>query len=87
MITLFVCIAILLSAPEAQAEYDDYGYGDYDHPGEYSKQRYNPMEHRWETTRGKKQLKYNGNENEWSYEDPGAQPEYNPMENRWEYQK
>lgn len=70
---------------------DDYGYRDNDRPNQYiqeaPRQQYNPMENRWETTKGKKELKYNPHNHDFSYQDPGATPTYNPFNHTWEYAK
>ena len=86
MKTTGLLIGILLLTGVAWAgEHDD--SGDTDRPGDTIRQEYNPMENRWETIQGQKDLTYNPMEKEWSYQDRGANPTYNPMEGTWEYPK
>lgn len=86
MKTIAFVFALVLVSGVAWAQGDDPRW-DTMPMKERSRQQYNPMENRWETTKGKKTLQYNSIENEWSYQEPGAVPVYNSLENRWEYPK
>lgn len=63
-------------------------------------QRYNPMEHRWETVpdhyivrdpytkqyrKEEPRLRYNPYSREWRYTDPSSRLQYNPFSRKWEW--